>query len=413
MKIALIIGALNTKGGGQRQFLQLAQNLQKKGYEITVYTINYNRKKCYWNLCNKLKILTLKHVISNNILSTSRYPLLIKINHFINLVKMGYTVSRYNYDILNPHEWPANWIAFFAKLFNFKKTIIIWTCNDLWHVNNSKGSNSFVSFDQITRHIDILLTRTLANEIVVLDNRIKRLVRKIYKKQAFVIRSGLDRNKLRHFTQSKQQFTDFRKKLEVTNKQLLILSVGIFFPHRRYEDSILAIKNIIKSQPRLNKIIKYIIIGEKSLNSDYYQNTKNLIKQLKLDTIITLITKSVEEHELLKFYNACDIFIFPNDKQTWGLAVTEAMALGKPCIVSKGSGVHEVLTDNNNALLVEPRQPNLITERLLKLSSNCQLRKRIGETAQNYILANYSWEDYTHSMLKIFNSINIAYDKTN
>ena len=41
-------------------------------------------------------------------------------------------------------------------------------------------------------------------------------------------------------------------------------------------------------------------------------------------------------------YRICDIFVFPNTNQTWGLAPLEAMVFKKPVIVSTGSGVSEV-----------------------------------------------------------------------
>lgn len=53
------------------------------------------------------------------------------------------------------------------------------------------------------------------------------------------------------------------------------------------------------------------------------------------------------------FYAAADVVIFPSRSDPFGLVPAEAVAMGVPPIVSRISGVSELLTDGENALIVE------------------------------------------------------------
>ena len=63
-----------------------------------------------------------------------------------------------------------------------------------------------------------------------------------------------------------------------------------------------------------------------------------------------------------------DLVIFPSiAPEAFPLSVLEAMWLGKPVIASDIGGVREIIEDGVTGLLVEPNQPEQITERILFL----------------------------------------------
>ncbi len=117
-----------------------------------------------------------------------------------------------------------------------------------------------------------------------------------------------------------------------------------------------------------------------------------------------VFTGAVPEHELREFYDSCDVYVHPNEHQTWGLAVTEAMACGKPSVVSTGAGVHEVLRDGETAMLVPPRNPVLLAKQIARLMDDRRLRERVGEQGRQYVQANHSWRHYAEQNLTVFNA---------
>ena len=65
--------------------------------------------------------------------------------------------------------------------------------------------------------------------------------------------------------------------------------------------------------------------------------------QLKRDIIFT---GPVNEDDLDLLYANCKLFVFPSMKEGFGLPVLEAMAFGRPCIVSNSTSLPELVGDS-------------------------------------------------------------------
>src|SRR3989338_2774578 len=57
MKIAILHPNLDVKSGAERQVLQLALGLQKKGHTLTVYTSKLDAENCFPELIKDLKVI--------------------------------------------------------------------------------------------------------------------------------------------------------------------------------------------------------------------------------------------------------------------------------------------------------------------------------------------------------------------
>ena len=68
-------------------------------------------------------------------------------------------------------------------------------------------------------------------------------------------------------------------------------------------------------------------------------------------------------------------------------------------IVSKTTGVAEVLTDMNNALLVEPMRPDQIADKAEALMDSPELYAKIAAKGQQFVKENISWDTYAEKVL--------------
>jgi glycosyltransferase involved in cell wall biosynthesis len=78
----------------------------------------------------------------------------------------------------------------------------------------------------------------------------------------------------------------------------------------------------------------------------------------------------------------------------WGLVVTEAMAAGKPVILSKQVGTAEIVKDQVNGIIEDPNKPTSAAQQVEKLLNDPKLCNKIGTNAYLNVKNNLSWEKY-------------------
>jgi glycosyltransferase involved in cell wall biosynthesis len=173
----------------------------------------------------------------------------------------------------------------------------------------------------------------------------------------------------------------------------MLLWLGIFMPHRRLQDAIEAV-SLLKAR---GLPVRLLLAGSDRSFPEYLNSLKSLAAQLGVTREVTFAGKVADE-EIGDFYCACDAFVFPNENQTWGLAVLEAMACGRPVLVSRGAAVHEVLTDGENALLFPPRNPEELAARIQELMSQPALRAKIAQEGMDLVRTSFTWEQFARQI---------------
>jgi len=89
---------------------------------------------------------------------------------------------------------------------------------------------------------------------------------------------------------------------------------------------------------------------------------------------------------------AFDIFVLTSDVEGLPNAVMEAMALGLPSVCTDVGGCRELIDDGVEGYLVPPRDVVLMTDRILRLAGDGDLRARLGTAARRRALRNFAAE---------------------
>lgn len=78
-------------------------------------------------------------------------------------------------------------------------------------------------------------------------------------------------------------------------------------------------------------------------------------------------------------YARADVFVFPSWSDPWGLVLNEAMAAGLPIVSTTVPGaVDDMVVDEDNGLLVAPRDADGLAKALIRLSENADERVAMG-----------------------------------
>jgi glycosyltransferase involved in cell wall biosynthesis len=106
-----------------------------------------------------------------------------------------------------------------------------------------------------------------------------------------------------------------------------------------------------------------------------------------------------------------DVFTFPSYREGFPNAVMQACCLEIPCIVSDINGCNEIIENNNNGLLVPPKNTEALLKAMRTLAANSALRNNFAKKAHTYMVANfdqqYVWNELLFEYHELLNK-NVA-----
>jgi glycosyltransferase involved in cell wall biosynthesis len=177
---------------------------------------------------------------------------------------------------------------------------------------------------------------------------------------------------------------NIRQKFQIPENNLIIFSLGRLTERKGYQYVLEAIKDIPN--------VTYILGGE-----DYgYKNVlENFDKNLN-----TIFVGKLTEDERKNYFQQCDIYISPSLEEFFGLTILEAMAFKKPIIATKIGGAIEMVKENENGFLFEPKDVSTLKDRILKLKTEIELRNRFGIKSEE-VAKQYSWETVSDQIISL------------
>lgn len=99
---------------------------------------------------------------------------------------------------------------------------------------------------------------------------------------------------------------------------------------------------------------------------------------------------------------AADIFCLPSYREGFGLTIIEAAACGVPAVASNIYGITDAVEDGKTGLLFPAGNINALTNALLKLMTDTQLRQRMAESATQRALSLFSSARITREILTLY-----------
>jgi glycosyltransferase involved in cell wall biosynthesis len=176
-----------------------------------------------------------------------------------------------------------------------------------------------------------------------------------------------------------------------------ILFIGRLEKRKNLLNLIKAFESFRRRHSRMSpseRSCKLILVGKKSFG---FQEIKTAIQksQYKDDIILKNYISEEEKNEL---YKNADLFVLPSFCEGFGLPVLEAMSYGVPVICSNTSSLLEVAGDA--ALLVDPNNPQEISDAMNKVFSDDDLRKNMIKKGFENV-KKFSWEKCARETINI------------
>lgn len=90
------------------------------------------------------------------------------------------------------------------------------------------------------------------------------------------------------------------------------------------------------------------------------------------------------------------------ESESFGVAVLEAGACGRAVVASEVGGVPEVLIDGRTGLLVPPGDVDALAGAIVKLASDGELCRRMGDEGYLFVRNTYDWETSLDNMSELY-----------
>lgn len=111
--------------------------------------------------------------------------------------------------------------------------------------------------------------------------------------------------------------------------------------------------------------------------------------------------------ELVEYYLACDVFVLPSYIESFGIVTLEAMAAGKPLVLTRLDGNRDasgVAADGDNAFLVEPGDWRQMAAKLVELLQSEQLCEQMGARSLQ-LIADYDWPKVACRYIRLYEEL--------
>jgi glycosyltransferase involved in cell wall biosynthesis len=108
----------------------------------------------------------------------------------------------------------------------------------------------------------------------------------------------------------------------------------------------------------------------------------------------------VNQKELPEVYSMADVFLFPSERDQWGLVLNEACAGALPAVVSSGVGAApDLVVDGVTGFVCPADTPDRMLERVALLAKDQGLRRKMGQAAWRNV-QKYSLDATANGIVK-------------
>jgi glycosyltransferase involved in cell wall biosynthesis len=195
-------------------------------------------------------------------------------------------------------------------------------------------------------------------------------------------------------TDSEQTLRSF----EVEPGKLLALWQGIIFPYKGIGMLLRAWQHV-----EANSEDACLVIAGTGA-PDLLEQIRGQVKDLDLKRV-KLHFRFISTEELVALYRAADVVVYPYRAITTSGALATGLALGKAIVASDLPVFRELLTNGENALLVDPQDSGELAGALIELTQNAVLRDQLARKVREMSFGDQSWLSIAKKTVQAYDGV--------
>jgi L-malate glycosyltransferase len=175
--------------------------------------------------------------------------------------------------------------------------------------------------------------------------------------------------------------TDFFKPTKINNEKFIFLTIGNLVKVKNHELLINSFSKVFKNVD--NVLLQIIGDGVE------FSNLKELIIKNEMDDKIKLLGYK-NKNEIKEYFNLSSVFVMTSIKETFCVALIEAMSMAKPIISTDFGGVIEEIKNLNDCKIVE----NNVERLSISMLNIFNAKKDESFENRKYIINNFSKKSF-------------------
>ncbi len=389
MKV-LLVNPHIFSGGAERVVISTARWLNKLGTRCDVLTLSL-RTEAVKDASGVHFILPQKRIpYTHNVavLGTAKKAILELHSLYLSINSL-----MDDYDIFNPHNFPANWAFGLAKTRDESR--VVWTCHDVFDVHGSmrvlfERNKALQGLLKVLSTFDRNAVIRSIDAIVTVSAMYAKKVAQAYGQQPYIIPPAVETE---NYVNGDGEL--FRDRYNLSDN-FLIVHVGDLIPRKGQEISIGAIAVLRDYIPS----VRLALIGE----GPDLQRLRKLALDLNIEESI-IFTGKIGDSDLRNAYTAADVNVLPSTLESFGLTPIEALASGTASIVSRDAGVSEYLNAYGIGYVLPERTSRELAKLILHVYKNRDEADAKVEKAQGILREKFSWDNHVRKLLEVFKTV--------
>ncbi len=129
------------------------------------------------------------------------------------------------------------------------------------------------------------------------------------------------------------------------------------------------------------------------------------IRQMGVKEMV-LFHGNVSDKAVKELYQKANVVVVPSIwMENSPMVIYEAMASGRPVVGSKIGGIPELVRDGKTGYLSEPRNPEDIADKVIKIISDTNLTEKFRKAAREVVINEYSPDVHYRKLIKFYQSL--------
>lgn len=173
----------------------------------------------------------------------------------------------------------------------------------------------------------------------------------------------------------------------------IVLFVGNPMPIKRLDLLLNSVKLLAETSLAL------VVVG----GGYQLEKYKKIAKDLQIESRVNFVGQCNDRQKLSDYYNAAACVVVPSDYESFSLVAAEAMACGKPLVLSN----LPVLKKNiSEAIFFEKGSVESLKNAIEKaMSLSDEERKKMGEWGINKAIKDFSWENHINKLIDVYGRV--------